>query len=105
MFFLMRCRHHAGMHDKREAFRAEHKAWVQSAGEGAAGVLIGSATVGEDGKSNGNWGVLEAENEAAAYAFAEGDPFNREGIVSEIDISPLPDTFQAHRIPEPMSKR
>lgn len=104
MFFLMRCHHHDGMDDRREAVRAEHKAWVASAGDGSAGVLIGSATVDPDGKSTGNWGVLEAKDAASARAFAEGDPFNRAGIVSEIDIIPLPDTFQAYRIAEPMSK-
>ncbi len=104
MYFLMVCRHHDGMDEKREAVRSEHKQWVVSGGEGSAVVLIGSATLGADGKANGNFGVLEAKDEASARAFAEGDPYAHAGIVSEIEITPLPDTFQAHRISEPMTK-
>lgn len=104
MYFLMVCRHHDGVDEKRSSVRDEHKQWVVSGGEGSASVLIGSATVGEDGKANGNFGVLEAKDEASARAFAEGDPYNKAGIVAAIEITPLPDTFQAHRISEPMTK-
>lgn len=103
MFFLMRCLHHEGMDEKRDAHRAEHREWVKSGGEGGAVVLIGSALLGADGGSAGNFGILQAEDEAAARAFAEGDPFCREGIVRTIELTRLPDTFQAHRIAEPMT--
>jgi len=103
MYFLMVCRHHDGVDEKRGSVRAEHRKWVVSGGEGSASVLIGSATLGEDGNANGNFGVLEAKDAASARAFAEGDPYNRAGIVAAIEITPLPDTFQAHRISEPMS--
>ena len=39
----------------------------------------------------------------SARRFAEGDPFVGAGIVETIEVTPLPDTFQAHRITEPMS--
>ena len=39
----------------------------------------------------------------SARGFAEGDPFARAGIVETIEVTPLPDTFQAHRITDPMS--
>ncbi|MBC7336411.1 MAG: hypothetical protein H5U01_09100, partial [Clostridia bacterium] len=48
---------------------------------------------------------LEAADLAQARAFAEGDPFNRAGIVASIELTPLPETFQAHRIADPMSLR
>jgi hypothetical protein len=38
-------------------------------------------------------------------AFAEGDPFNRAGIVAAIELTQLPDTFQAARISDPMTPR
>ncbi len=38
MYFLMVCRHHDGMDEKREAVRGEHKEWVVSGGEGVASV-------------------------------------------------------------------
>lgn len=104
MYFLMQCEHHPDMNDLRDEHRAAHRQWVQSAGQGLAGVLIGSATLGEDGNSNGNFGVLEAESLENAMAFAKGDPFNLAGIVSKISMTPLPDGFQAHRIAEPMSQ-
>lgn len=89
----------------RDTHRAEHRAWVQSGGEGRAIVLIGSALLGPDGSAIGNFGILEAESEADARAFAEGDPFNRAGIVETIELTALPDGFQAHRIAEPMTAR
>ena len=109
MYFLMVCRHHDGVDEKRSSVRDEHRKWVVSGGEGSASVLIGSATLGEDGRANGNFGVLEAKDAASARAFAEGDPYNRRalahpGRVAAIEITPLPDTFQAHRISEPMTK-
>jgi len=87
----------------RDTHRAEHRAWVQSGGEGRAVVLIGSALLDENGQGIGNWGVLSARDEASARAFAEGDAFFRAGIVETVELTRLPDTFQAHRIPEPMS--
>ena len=102
-FFLMRCLHHAGMDNKRDEVRPTHREWVQSGGDGLASVLIGSAMLDDSGTANGHFGIIEAANAPDARAFAEGDPFNRSGIVAEIQLTPLPDTFQAHRITERMS--
>ncbi|MBD0415350.1 YciI family protein [Oryzicola mucosus] len=105
MFFLMRCLHHPEQDDARDTHRPAHRAWVQSGGNGIAAVLIGSALVDHEGGSLGNFGIIEAESLEAARAFAEGDPFHLNGVVAEIDLTPLPDTFQAHRISEPMTAR
>lgn len=104
-FFLMRCLHHPGMAERRDRVRPEHRAWVGSGGQGLVSVLIGSALLGEDGDSIGNFGILEARSMADAQRFAQGDPFAGAGIVSAIEITPLPDGFQAARIAEPMSPR
>ena len=103
MYFLMQCTHHPDMDNLRNEHRAEHREWVKSGGKGTAIVLIGSATINDEATSTGNFGILEAENQANAMAFAEGDPFNVAGIVSNISMTRLADGFQAHRIPEPMS--
>lgn len=103
MYFLMQCEHHPNMNDARDQHRAAHRQWVKSSGEGVAAVLIGSATIGEDGNSSGNFGILEAKSLADAMAFAEGDPFTKAGIVAKINMTPLPEGFQAHRISDPMS--
>lgn len=105
MFVLMQCHHHAGMDAARDEHRPAHRAWVGSGGNGLVGVLIGSAMVDENGASIGNWGVLDAASLDDAHAFAEGDAFYKEGIVREIVLTALPDTFQADRITNPMSKR
>lgn len=102
MFFLMVCHHHQGQDAARDALRPEHRAWVASGGDGLARVLVGSALWGDAGQGIGNFGILEAETEARARAFAEGDPFARGGVVARIDLTRLADTFQADRI-QPMT--
>jgi uncharacterized protein len=103
-YFLMRCLHHPGMDARRDAHRPRHREWVGSGGNGLVCVLIGSALTDDSGGSVGNFGILEARSAADALAFAEGDPFAKEGIVREIVLEALPDTFQAQRI-DPMSPR
>lgn len=103
MYFLMQCSHHDDMDNLRDQHRAEHRQWVKSGGDGVAIVLIGSATINDQATSTGNFGILQAKSLADAMAFAEGDPFNSAGIVSDIKMTRLADGFQAHRIPEPMS--
>lgn len=105
MFYLMRCLHHPGQDAARDTHRPAHREWVGSGGNGLVSVLIGSALLNEAGEGSGNFGILEAKSAEDARAFAEGDPFARAGIVAQIEITPLPDTFQAHRIAEPMSPR
>lgn len=104
MFFLMVCTHREGMDALRDEHRPAHRAYVASGGEGRAKVLVGSAITDPDGKGSvGNFGILEARDEASARAFAENDPFARAGIVTDITLTRLADTFQAHRI-DPMTK-
>lgn len=103
MYFLMRCHHHPGKDAERDTARPRHREWVRSGGDGLAVVLIGSAMIGEDGTSVGNFGILQADNAVAAQAFAKGDPFFEAGIVARVEIERLADTFQADRIPDPMT--
>jgi uncharacterized protein YciI len=102
-YFIMRCTHHPDQDSQRDAYRPIHRDWVGSGGGGLASVLIGSAFLTKHGISAGHWGILECADAAAAYCFATGDPFYQNGIVAEIEITPLPDTFQAHRISDRMS--
>lgn len=104
MFFLMRCFHHPNKDAARDQFRPLHREWVQNGGNGLAQVFVGSAIWDNDGKALGHFGILEAQSLTAAEAFAQGDPFNREGIVERIELERLADGFQAHRITEPMTK-
>lgn len=98
MFFLMECLHNDGVADARDRLRPVHRDWVKSGGDGLASVLIGSALWADDGTAIGHWGILEAETPEAARAFAQGDPFAREGVVREVKVTRLADTFMADRV-------
>ncbi len=104
MFFLMQCIHHPDMDSRRDMLRSAHRAWVASGGNGLARVLVGSAMQMDNGAVLGNFGILEADSQAKAMAFAEGDPFASGGVVSDIQLTRLADSFQAQRI-EPMTQR
>ena len=105
MFFLMVCHHgtDAFTASKREAERPNHRAWVASGGDGCAKVLTGSAILDAEGNAAGNFGILQAETEADARAFAEGDPFFTSGIVTGYTLTRLADTFRAERI-DPLTR-
>ncbi|MCZ8151147.1 MAG: YciI family protein [Rhodobacteraceae bacterium] len=103
MFFLMICHHHLGVDAQRDALRPQHRDWVATGGKGRARVLTGSALWDAAGAGIGNFGVLEAASEAEARAFAEGDPFATGGVVREIILTRLADTFQAGRI-DPLTR-
>lgn len=100
MFFLMICHHHEGpkIGALRDSLRPAHRDWVASGGDGVAIVLTGSALWNEAGIGIGNFGILQASSEAAARAFAEGDPFATGGVVRAITLTRLADTFRADRI-------
>jgi uncharacterized protein YciI len=97
MFFLMECSHNPGKEEERDRLRAAHRNWVRSGG-GVASVLIGSAIWDEHGRAIGNFGIIEAESEETARAFADGDPFSVNGIVADIRLTRLADSFQEQRI-------
>lgn len=105
MFFLMICHHHRaeGIAALRDSLRPAHRDWVASGGEGVAQVLTGAALWDEAGEGIGNFGVLAAPDEAAARAFAEGDPFARGGVVARIELTRLADGFRAERI-DPLTR-
>lgn len=102
MYWLMVCPHHPGKDADRNANRDAHRAHVASGG-GRVRVLIGSALTGDDGASPlGNFGVIEAESRDDVIAFAKGDPYFHAGIVANVEVTALANTFQAHRI-DPMT--
>jgi len=68
--------------DVRDTFRPEHRAYL--AGLAGSGSLRGSGpwTTGAPGALL----VLEADDEAAARALLADDPFQREGLVTAVDV-------------------
>ena len=103
MFFLMVCHHHPGVDALRDSLRPKHREWVASGGGGFARVLTGSALWDDTGAGIGNFGILQADSEQAARAFAEGDPFATGGVVRDIILTRLAETFQAARI-DPLTR-
>lgn len=105
MFFLMVCDHAktADIATRRDAARADHRDWVTSGGGGLVKVLTGSAIWNADGEGIGNFGILQAETEEKARAFAEGDPFYISGIVTGYTMTRLADGFRAERI-DPLTR-
>ena len=103
MFFLMVCHHHDNVQLLRDELRPWHRDWVATGGGGLARVLTGSALWDETGVGVGNFGILAATSEARARAFAEGDPFATGGVVRDVTLTRLADTFQAARI-DPLTK-
>lgn len=103
MFFLMICHHHPGVDTLRDDLRPAHRDWVATGGGGLARVLTGSALWNDTGAGIGNFGILQADSEQAARAFAEGDPFAKGGVVRDITLTRLADTFQAARI-DPLTR-
>lgn len=104
VYFLMVCQHHESpdIDQKRDENRPRHREWVSSGGNGVVTVLTGSALWDENKSGIGNFGILEADSEADARAFAEGDPFAKSGIVKAISLTRLADGFKAERI-KPLS--
>lgn len=104
MYFLMICPHHSGVDVAalRDQLRPQHREWVASGGNGLARVLTGSALWNGAGEGIGNFGILDAEDEATARAFAEGDPFFKGGVVKRVELTRLADTFRADKI-EPLT--
>jgi uncharacterized protein YciI len=100
MYFLMICPHHSGadVSALRDTLRPAHRAWVTSGGGGLAVVVTGAALWNEAGESIGNFGVLQAKDEASARAFAIGDPFYKGGVIKRVELTRLADNFQAGRI-------
>lgn len=106
MFFLMICHHHDGpeIAALRDSLRPAHPDWVVSGGDGLAVVLTGAALWDEAGAGIGNFGILRADTETQARAFAEGDPFAKGGVVREITLTRLADSFRAERL-DPLTIR
>lgn len=105
MFFLMICHHHDGPETAtlRDRLRPAHRDWVATGGDGLAVVLTGSALWDETGAGIGNFGILQAETETQARAFAEGDPFAKGGVVRKITLTRMADGFRAERL-DPLTK-
>jgi uncharacterized protein YciI len=83
LYFLITCKDHADMLDRRMASRPEHLAYWQGLGEA---VKLGGPLLADD-RPCGSFFIVEAADAVAARAMASGDPFAHDGIFAEILVT------------------
>jgi uncharacterized protein len=79
--FTLTCLDKAGVLDLRMATRPDHLAYVGSFG--GAVKLAGPVLDQVEGNPKGSFFILDMESEAAANAFADGDPYLTAGVFGE----------------------
>ncbi len=67
----------------RQTHRPAHLAHV---GAHAAMVRLGGPFLSPDGEMNGSMLILEAEDEAAIWAFSDGDPYRQAGLFESVQV-------------------
>ena len=86
MLFVIHCIDKAGDGQLRLANRQDHLAFLK---ESAAMVRLGGPFLSEDGTAMvGSLLVIEADDLAAARAWADRDPYARAGVFERVDIHP-----------------
>ncbi len=83
MYFLITTRDREGALEQRMALRPEHLVYWRGLGEA---VKLGGPRLSDD-QPCGSFFVVEAVDLAAARAIAEGDPFARDGIFAQIEVT------------------
>jgi uncharacterized protein len=85
--FTLTCLDKANVLDLRMATRPDHLAYVGTFGAGVK--LAGPVLDGVDGTPKGSFFVLDMDSEAAATAFADGDPYLTAGVFGERTLYPF----------------
>lgn len=82
MLFAVICDDKPGALEMRKANRAAHLAYIEDTGVTAqAGPLLDEA-----GAPCGSLLIVEADNPAAAHAWAEADPYALAGLFARVDV-------------------
>lgn len=79
--FTLTCLDKADVLELRLATRPDHLAYVGSFGDAVK--LAGPILNGVDGNPKGSFFILDVDSEAAANAFADGDPYLSAGVFGE----------------------
>ena len=84
--FLLTCMDHPGGLDRRMATREAHLEYVR----GKSGVMkLGGPFLDADGQMIGSLIIVEVDDLAAAQAFTDNDPYNKNGVFQSVDIKPF----------------
>jgi uncharacterized protein YciI len=89
--FVLRCVDAPEVKAQRAALREAHVAHVRGAGV----TKLAGPLLDERGEIVGSMLVIEAEDLAAAQAFAAEDPYNQGGVFQSVEIQPYRPTFIA----------
>jgi uncharacterized protein len=79
--FTLTCLDKTDVLDLRMATRPDHLAYVGAFGDGVK--VAGPVLEATDDNPKGSFFILDVENEAAAHAFADGDPYLAAGVFGE----------------------
>jgi uncharacterized protein len=86
MLFLLRCTDKPDARELRAATRPAHLAYLE---ERSAQVKLGGPWLDPgDGGPLGSLLIIEADDLAAAEAFAAADPYSKAGLFAEVSITP-----------------
>lgn len=88
MLFMIQCFDKEESLEIRKATRKAHLAYASSAGGRLkfGGPMMASE---EDMTPVGSLVLLDAASEAAAYLYAENDPYNKAGLFEKVTIKPM----------------
>jgi len=89
--FVLTCIDKPGALSARMAAREAHLAYVRGSGAGK----LGGPFLDERGEMVGSMLIIEAEDLAAARAFADADPYLVAGVFQSVDVRPFRVTLGA----------
>jgi len=82
--YLVQATDNAGSAEIRARALDEHVAYLQSRPE----IVLAGAALTDDGETaHGSVFIVNVPDRATAKAFANGDPFTRDGVFSSVDIT------------------
>lgn len=84
--FVLHCIDKPGGLELRLATRASHLDYLTGTGDQ---VKLAGPYLTEDGQPAGSMLVIEAEDLAAAQAFAAADPYAKAGLFSQVEVRPF----------------
>ncbi|WP_411819172.1 YciI family protein [Hyphococcus formosus] len=84
--FILICRDKPNSLDLRMETRPAHLDYFNAYGPGG---LVAGPMLDDNGKPKGSVLIIEAEDQAAAEAFAQNDPYAKAGLFESVEIQPM----------------
>ena len=84
-YYAMICIDHKDSVELRAKSRDGHLAYFRAA---ESTIRLAGPLLDEHGQPEGSLVILECENQAAAEAFAAGDPYAKAGLFSSVSVKP-----------------